>query len=127
MMRAAVIDIAQVYGDAAYPSMRTWRACRVKNADFTLPDDDDAEAFLLDGFSPGVYGGAGKAFPWEIARGLPRRIILAGGLDASNVRQAIEQARPWGVDACSSLEKCPGRKDHEKMTRFIKAALQSAL
>lgn len=128
-MQVSSVDIAQVYGDdemhrpGGLFHVRTWRACRVRSADFTLPEDDRAEAFLLDGFSPDVYGGSGKMFPWSIARDLPRKIVLAGGLDAGNVRSAIQQARPWGVDACSRIEKSPGRKDHEKMKRFIEAAL----
>jgi phosphoribosylanthranilate isomerase len=121
-MQIAGIDIAQVYGDAEYKGLRTWRACRVKSDDFSLPDDNSSEAYLLDGFSADAYGGSGKTFAWSIARKLPKKIILAGGLDASNVREAIEQARPWGVDACSRIEKTPGRKDHEKMKRFIAAA-----
>jgi phosphoribosylanthranilate isomerase len=126
-MRTAALDVAQVYGDLEYRGMRTWRACRVRSSDFTLPQDDDAEAFLLDGFSPDVYGGAGIMFPWSIARGLPRRIVLAGGLDAGNVQEAIHQAQPWGVDACSRIESRPGHKDHKKMKRFIEAALASTL
>jgi phosphoribosylanthranilate isomerase len=123
ILRTAGLDVVQVYGERSYGRLRTWRACRVKSSDFTLPSDDSAEAFLLDGFSPGVYGGSGQTFPWSIARNLKRRIVLAGGLDAGNVREAIEQARPWGVDACSRIEKSPGLKDHEKMKRFIQAAL----
>ena len=126
-IRTAGLDIAQVYGDRPFGGLRTWRACRVKATDFALPSDDSAEAFLLDGFSPGVYGGSGQSFQWSMARDLGRRIVLAGGLDAGNVREAIEQARPWGVDACSRIEKIPGRKDHEKMKRFIEAALASEL
>ena len=124
-MRTAALDVAQVYGDLQYHGLRTWRACRVRSSDFTLPAYDDAEAFLLDGFSPDAYGGTGKMFSWSIARGLPRRIVLAGGLDAGNVHEAIQQARPWGVDACSRIEKTAGHKDHEKMKRFIEAALAS--
>jgi phosphoribosylanthranilate isomerase len=126
-IRSAGLDIAQVYGDRSYSGLRTWRACRVKPPDFVLPSDDSAEALLLDGFSPDVYGGSGQSFQWSIARDLGRRIVLAGGLDAGNVREAIEQARPWGVDACSRIEKSPGRKDHEKTKRFIEAALASEL
>ena len=127
IQRTAGLDIAQVYGDRSYSGLRTWRACRVESPDFALPGDADAEAFLLDGFSPGVYGGSGQTFRWSIARNLDRRIVLAGGLDAANVREAIEQARPWGVDACSRIEKSPGRKDHERMKRFIEAAMASEL
>jgi phosphoribosylanthranilate isomerase len=123
VLRTAGLDIAQVYGIRSYGGLRTWRACRVKQGDFALPDDSSAEAFLLDGFSPEVYGGSGQTFHWSIARNLDRRIVLAGGLHAGNVREAIQQARPWGVDACSRIEKSPGLKDHEKMKQFIQAAL----
>jgi len=126
-MQTAQIDIAQVYGDLQYDGLRTWRACRVRSSDFALPEGDSAEAFLLDGFSPDAYGGVGQTFPWSIARGLPKRIVLAGGLDAGNVAQAIAMAQPWGVDACSRIEKSPGHKDHLKMRRFIEAALSSTI
>jgi len=72
-----------------------------------------------------VTGGSGKTWDWSHAPHLSQKIIVAGGLDAENVRTAIEQAHPWGVDACSRIEKSPGLKDHEKMRRFIAAALAS--
>jgi len=84
---------------------------------------DGAEAILLDTADPGLRGGTGRTFPWDIARGLQYQIVLAGGLDATNVREAIRRARPWGVDACSRLESSPGRKDHERVKAFIAAAL----
>jgi phosphoribosylanthranilate isomerase len=80
-------------------------------------DEDPAEALLVDGPA------SGRTFEWGLARQSRKRIILAGGLDAGNVRQAIEAAHPWGVDACSRLERAPGRKDRDKMNAFIKAAL----
>ena len=70
----------------------------------------------------GRHGGAGQVFDWNLAAAAGRRIILAGGLDASNVGCAIELARPWGVDACSRIEAAPGKKDHKKMTEFLQAA-----
>ncbi len=87
--------------------------------------DETAEAVLLDTPSDDLHGGTGTSFDWSRAKGLPKQIIVAGGLDASNVRRAIEQAQPWGVDACSRLEKSPGMKDHDKVREFVKAALQS--
>jgi phosphoribosylanthranilate isomerase len=80
---------------------------------------------LLDTPSEALHGGTGTSFDWSRAKALPKRVIIAGGLDAANVRRAIEQAQPWGVDACSRLEKSPGLKDHDKLREFVKAALQS--
>ncbi len=85
------------------------------------------EAILLDGPAGTLYGGSGKAFDWSLlARTSPScRIVLAGGLDESNVAAAVKLARPWGVDACSRLETEPGKKDHEKMKAFLQAAREA--
>jgi phosphoribosylanthranilate isomerase len=87
------------------------------------PVTESVEALLIDTPSNEAFGGTGKTWDWTQAPHLEQKIIIAGGLDASNVRTAIEQARPWGVDACSRIEKSPGLKDHDKMRRFIAAAL----
>lgn len=121
---AVGLDVVQLHGSTRIPGLRVWRACRV---DSTFGpeslDDAEAEAFLLDTPAEGLHGGTGQTFDWNAARGLAKRIILAGGLDASNVRAAIETAHPWGVDACSRLESSPGRKDPRKVQEFVKAAL----
>ena len=91
IMQRAGLDIAQVYGDTAYPGLRTWRVWRVGKVGETACPTFEAEAILLDGFAPNVYGGTGTTFDWSIARGVSHRIILAGGLDADNVQAAIEQ------------------------------------
>lgn len=120
---AAGLDVVQLYGTSTAEGWRVWRACRV-DAQFSEAalDDAAAEAFLLD--TPGdLHGGSGRTFDWTAARGLKRRIILAGGLDATNVRAAIAAVQPWGVDACSRLESSPGRKDAGKVRQFVKAAL----
>ncbi|MCX6623201.1 MAG: N-(5'-phosphoribosyl)anthranilate isomerase, partial [Acidobacteria bacterium] len=62
-------------------------------------------------------------FDWRRAAGLGRKIVLAGGLDASNVAEAIRIARPWGVDSCSRLESAPGRKDRARVRAFVQVAL----
>jgi phosphoribosylanthranilate isomerase len=121
----AGLDVAQLYGKAAALGIRVWRACRIDDPlglNIFL-SDQTVEALLLDSPSENQYGGTGQTFDWSRAKGLPKNIILAGGLDEANVTRAIEQAHPWGVDACSRLEKSPGQKDHEKMRHFIKAAL----
>jgi phosphoribosylanthranilate isomerase len=127
----AGLDIVQLQGDelpADLPAEgRIWKALHVDEA-FTTAQMDGyrAEAFLLDSPSKDNYGGTGRTFDWTKATGTGRRIVLAGGLDAENVRAAIEQVRPWAVDACSRLEISPGRKDHDKVARFLKAALSEA-
>lgn len=127
-MRVAGLDVAQWHGDeppaVIPPAMRAWKAFRVDER--FRPEamaGYEVEAFLLDGPAETLYGGAGRPFDWTQARGVGRPIVIAGGLDAGNVRAAIETAQPWGVDACSRLEAAPGRKDHGKMRAFLKAAL----
>jgi phosphoribosylanthranilate isomerase len=82
-------------------------------------------AILLDGFSTLAYGGAGQSFDWSLAvraRALVTKLFLAGGLTIDNVAQAITSVQPYAVDACSSLESVPGRKDHGRVRAFIEAA-----
>lgn len=119
------LDVAQLYGSAEARGLPVWRACGIDDWDSAVMLDDVIEALLIDAPSGGQYGGAGQTFDWSRAKDIPKKIVIAGGLDAGNVQQAIESARPWGVDACSRIEKSPGIKDHEKMRKFVKAALQS--
>jgi len=125
--RIAGLDVAQLHGDEAaseYPAnVAVWKGARV-GAGFSLSNfaDTPAEALLLDGPAGELYGGAGASFDWQLARTAMRRIILAGGLDASNVEKAVTLAHPWGVDACSRIESAPGKKDHKKMLEFVRAA-----
>lgn len=83
-------------------------------------------AFLLDTASPGLYGGSGKTFPWALAKEAKKKfarpIILAGGLNAENVAEAVAAARPWAVDVASGVESKPGKKDKAKLRAFIAAA-----
>jgi phosphoribosylanthranilate isomerase len=128
--RLARLDVAQLHGEetvAEYPEMTVWKAVRVEH-DFDLApyEKSPAEALLLDGPAGALYGGAGKSFDWRLVRASSRKIVLAGGLDASNVAAAIELVKPWGVDACSRIESAPGRKDRKKMTEFLQAAMAAA-
>lgn len=82
-------------------------------------------AILLDGWSDTVPGGTGQTFPWEVAAALRsnvEQLILAGGLTAENVSEAIRIVQPNTVDVCSGVEAAPGRKSIEKLRRFIDAA-----
>jgi phosphoribosylanthranilate isomerase len=124
--RAAALDVAQLHGEETvddYPALAVWKAVRVgPGFDISGYDDCPAEALLLDGPACELYGGAGKTFDWNLAGVAVRRVILAGGLDDSNVAEAIALVRPWGLDACSRIESAPGRKDHARMSRFLAAA-----
>ena len=124
VMRLAGMDVAQIYRSALPLGVRTWRA---RNVDETFDaaelDDPSPEAFLLDAPAEGVHGGTGHTFDWRRVPSVGGKIVLAGGLDASNVARAIAIAKPWGVDACSKLESAPGRKDHKRVRDFVEAAL----
>jgi phosphoribosylanthranilate isomerase len=75
--------------------------------------------FLLDACTPG----SGKTFNWELGFGANAfgSIILAGGLNPENVTQAVSMLHPFAVDVASGVESAPGKKDYEKMRRFIEA------
>lgn len=114
-VREAKLDIVQLYGGGTPSGPRVWRAFRVKDGiDHALAQT--GEAVLLDGPANGF------GFDWNEARGIASRVIIAGGLNTANVAEAIRVARPWGVDASSSLETSPGTKDHAKIREFVKAA-----
>ena len=115
VMRAAHLDVAQIYGGGAPAGARVWKAFRIADA-FEGWLSDDAEAVFLDSAKNGV------SFDWKLARNAGAKVIVAGGLDASNVAAAIDAAKPWGVDASSKLESAPGIKDHDKVRAFVKAA-----
>ena len=119
------LDVVQLHGETRPPAgLRIWRAVPVDAAfRAELLDRYQAEAYLLDAPAGALVGGTGRSFDWRRAVGLKQKIILAGGLDADNVREAIRTVRPWGVDACSRLESAPGKKDHRKLAAFLKAAL----
>ncbi|MBA4147854.1 MAG: phosphoribosylanthranilate isomerase [Verrucomicrobia bacterium] len=106
--------------------MMTMKAFRVKDAESldVLPAYR-TDAFLLDSYVAGKQGGTGEKFNWDLAvaaKQFGRPVFLAGGLNAGNVRQAIEQVRPFGIDVSSGVESAPGKKDHQKIRDFISAA-----
>jgi phosphoribosylanthranilate isomerase len=103
------------------PKTQIWKVFRVKGEDILDKIKQySADAFLLDTYVDGAFGGMGKSFDWKIAAaaGQNRRIILAGGLSATNIKEAINIARPFAVDVSSSVEN-PYGKDKNKVTEFI--------
>lgn len=125
---AVPLDTLQFHGDETPAECeghrRPWfKALRVKagediqaqTARFT-----GASAILLDAFVAGVPGGTGEAFDWSlIPDGLCKPLILAGGLTAGNVAQAIAQVRPFAVDVSGGVEQSKGIKDAVKVREFI--------
>jgi phosphoribosylanthranilate isomerase len=82
---------------------------------------------LIDALAPGQYGGTGRTPPWEMLKGYPPEpwyppLVLAGGLTAENVAEAIQIVKPSAVDVSSGVESSPGKKDHRKMAAFINEA-----
>ena len=81
-----------------------------------------AQGILLDAWVPGIPGGTGECFDWAaIPDDLAKPLILAGGLNADNVTQAMQQVRPWAVDISGGVEASPGIKDAAKMRKFLYA------
>jgi phosphoribosylanthranilate isomerase len=136
VLRAAAeagLDMAQLHGDETPEAVAAVRAgglpvmkaIRVRNAD-DLADVErfDADLFLLDAYSEKARGGTGERFDWGAAKSLKGRgnIVVSGGLAPENVREAIDFFEPYGVDASSSLEDAPGKKNEESVRRYIVAA-----
>ena len=130
--RAANLTALQLHGEESpatverlareYPVLKAFRV----GPGFRLSELKryaDASGFLLDGYDRERHGGTGKRFDWEIAREAKRYgpVILAGGLRAENVADAIREAEPFGLDVCSGVEQRPGTKDAKKVRRLMAA------
>ena len=128
IMDGAGLRLAQLHGNETTADSR-WVAERVPglikafvagDPDVERVRDYGASVLMLDSAEPG----SGRVFDWRQLEGRDRgmRLLLAGGLRASNVAQAIEIVRPWGVDVASGVESEPGRKDVLAMREFIAKA-----
>lgn len=121
----AGLQIAQVHGapplELRGVSIPILRAVRLSE-DGIEPNVAD-ELVLLDAHDPVRHGGTGKTIDWQRAAIIAqrRRVILAGGLTPANVRQAINEVRPYAVDVASGVESAPGIKSHELVRAFITA------
>jgi phosphoribosylanthranilate isomerase len=85
----------------------------------------DRPALLIDSYHPTLRGGTGETGDWSMMAQLVQKIpnvMLAGGLTAVNVAEAVRQIRPYGVDVASGVEASPSRKDHALLQQFIQAA-----
>ncbi len=134
----AGLDTVQLHGDETHEfvselhsllSINIVKAFRVKDGlEFEHVNKFDAHYILLDSFTENEYGGSGEKFEWKfvdsISSLLPQT-YLAGGLTPENVGEAIRKVRPYAVDVCSRIESEPGKKDEDKLRRFIAAVRET--
>lgn len=140
--RMAALDMVQLHGDPAADyvaqvreqcGLPVWAVVRVasNHTEERIAElDRVADAIVLDAFAPGRLGGTGTTFDWNRAAGWARpvraRLVVAGGLDARNVGEAIHRLAPDIVDVSSGVESAPGIKDHQRMRAFVEAVHQSS-
>jgi phosphoribosylanthranilate isomerase len=133
IVREVGLDYAQLHGDEGPETVtflreggvKVMKALRVRDADsLAALDGYGADLVMLDAWSEKARGGTGERFDWALAKSLRGRdnIVVSGGLSPENVREAISFFEPYGVDASSSLEVAPGKKDRERVRRFVSAA-----
>jgi phosphoribosylanthranilate isomerase len=129
--RLAKLDIVQLHGEESEDYIekipekyRVWKAIRVRDSDdIELAEYysrlEKVEGVLLDAYHESEYGGSGESFDWNLIKeGNFKKLILAGGLDSDNVKDAISKADPDTVDVSSGVET-EGYKDFEKIKKFI--------
>jgi phosphoribosylanthranilate isomerase len=123
------LDLLQFHGDETPEECASYtlpfiKAIRVKNDTNLVQYANDfsaAKALLLDAYTEGVAGGTGHVFDWNlIPKQLTKQVILAGGLNATNVALAIQQVSPYAVDVSGGVEASKGIKDAEKIAAFMR-------
>ena len=139
LKRAACFDAIQFHGDESPEFCATegrrfprWiKALRIRSeADLEAASAFRTQFLLLDAAVPGTYGGSGHTIDWNLASGFVAahsgiRVVLAGGLNPSNVGDAVQSVHPHAVDVASGVESTPGVKDPVKVREFILAALSA--
>ncbi len=140
VMDGAGLDVAQLHGhespefcrelkvrlSASAPDVprRVIKAIGLKNGGAVNVSEFDSDiVLLLDAHDPERRGGTGKTVNWDVARDIAamRPTILAGGLNAANIKLAIRSVRPYGIDVSSGVESSPGIKDPNRMRSFFEA------
>ncbi len=126
------LDYAQLHGDESPEvvaavrkgGLKVIKALRMRDAGSLVIEGYEVDLFLLDAYSARARGGTGERFDWGLAKSIKGRgnILVSGGLTPENVREAIRFFEPYGVDASSSLEDAPGKKNRERVRRFVSAA-----
>ena len=131
----AGIDTLQFHGDETPEfcesfGVPVYKAFRIQDrAPLDQMRPYETNAWLLDTYVAGKQGGTGQAFNWDAAiaaKACGRPIILAGGLTAENIAQAVTKVAPYGVDVSSGVEASPGCKDRDKVKAFVENAHNAA-
>lgn len=116
-----VIDIAQLHGDESPEYCKMIKAPIIKYFNCSNGEPDDLDKYDVDYFLFDSGTGTGRAFDWNNIPKTDKPFFLAGGISESNVKQAIDMAKPFAVDVSSSVET-NGYKDYKKMKRFMEMA-----
>lgn len=133
VIAATGLDCLQFHGDesadyCAQFNLPYYKAIRVKpglNLIQCELDFASANALLLDTYSEKAVGGTGQAFDWSlIPEGLRKPVILAGGLNAENVFQAMQQVQPYALDVSGGIEAQKGIKSPQKIAAFMQQVVQ---
>ncbi|NCC49612.1 MAG: phosphoribosylanthranilate isomerase [Spartobacteria bacterium] len=132
-VRQAGLEVVQLHGGEApeacdgFP-VQVWKALHLDRVDERSLSAYQVDAFLIDSYSTDAPGGTGRCCDWRAVRTFVEKVstpvLLAGGLESANVREALEQTRPWGVDVSSGVEKAPGVKDRLLVKEFIEQCRQ---
>ena len=134
LMEFCGLDMVQLHGVESpaycrqFPALTLIKALSLQVAhDLVKLRDYPVKAVLIDAYSPELYGGTGKKADWELAIKVKEThlLILSGGLNVNNVRQAIEAVLPLAVDINSGVEASPGKKDPEMVRRIIEIVRQT--
>lgn len=130
------LDILQFHGDETPAECRQYqlpymKAIRVQVGTNLLQYDldfYDAKALLLDAYTEGLAGGTGQVFDWGlIPNNMSNSIVLAGGLNADNITDAIQQVQPYAVDVSGGVEQEKGIKDADKIVAFMRGVIDATL
>lgn len=130
VLQAVPLDLLQFHGDECLadceghgrPYIKALRVRPGEDIAAQCARYPSAAGILLDTYVPGIPGGTGERFDWsQVPAQPPCPIVLAGGLTADNVAQAIAQVRPWAVDVSGGVEAQKGRKDADKVRAFLAA------
>jgi phosphoribosylanthranilate isomerase len=123
------ISTIQLHGDEPpdYADALEWpvvRATTLEQIEEAFSAWPPGTTFLMDAADPVRRGGTGRTIDWQQAASAARlrRVVLAGGLTADNVAEAIAAVRPFGVDVSSGVEDAPGVKNGDMVARFLASA-----